>query len=74
MDLFNSNIGIIYGESCTPVITSHSYVANQIMIKLRNGELRFLAPLDWVNSPLYNPNCSTCLDGITSQTQLIPTN
>ena len=74
MDLFNNNVGIVYGETCTPLLTPDSDVANQIMIKLQNGELRFLAPLDWVNSPLYNPNCSTCLDGITSQTLMIPTN
>ena len=44
------------------------------------GELRFINPLDFILSPRYDANndgiqdCSTCLNGIISNSILTPTN
>lgn len=82
MDLFNNNVGIILAQSYVfPIFNSNQSVANEIYQKLLNGELKYLTPLDFNISKGYDVNphdgiqdCSTCLNGIYSNTQLKPTN
>ncbi len=75
MDLFNNNIGhqSISGNGSL----SLSQLADLIYQKLLNGDLRYLNPIDY-NDPNFwdNPNTPETDDGnhgITSSTQLIPT-
>ncbi len=76
MDLFNNDIGhqSISGNGSL----SLSQLADLIYQKLLNGDLRYLSPIDY-NDPNFwdNPNTLEADDGnhgITSSTQLIPTN
>ena len=80
MDLHNNNWGIdvIYSH---PLLYDDIDIENQVVVYLQNGILKYLKPLDFVNSPRYDvnvdgiPDCSTCLDGMTpGVTSLIPTN
>jgi|GEM_PF-1856311 len=50
MDLFNNNIGISYCWNCWT--TANNSIADALMIKLNNGELKYLKPI-W--SPKFNP-------------------
>lgn len=78
MDLFNNNVGhqSISGNGDK----SLSELSNIIFTKLVNGNLRYLSPLNFVSSPLYDANrdgvqdCPNCANGITSATVLTPTN
>jgi hypothetical protein len=82
MDLFNNGIGIGAGSSYNfPIFVSDATVSNDIYQKLLNGELKYLAPLDFNLSLPYDINphdhiqdCPTCLDGILPNTILKPTN
>lgn len=58
MDLFNNNIGISYCWNCW--VTSNNSIADALMVKLNNGELRYLRPI-WgakfkTTGELINPN------------------
>jgi hypothetical protein len=73
MDLFNNQVGISYCWRCWT--KSNNIIADDIMSKLNNGELKYLSPLDFTTFPLYHPqNCSTCTNGIGPSTILLPTN
>ena len=78
MDLFNNEIGYLNGFQNPDL--SNSEMSNLIYTALQSGDLRYLYPLDFVSSPLYDANgdgiqdCSNCLNGIISSTSLIPTN
>ncbi len=82
MDLFNNSIGISIGSSYTvPIFVSDNTVSIDVLTKLLNGELRYLKPLDFSASHLYDAlphdgiqDCPTCLDGIISTTVSTPTN
>lgn len=68
MDLFNNSIGINYCLTCW--ITSNNSIADAIMIKLVNGELKYLTPLNFT----FSPRWPTGLNGIYSSTTLKWTN
>jgi len=78
MDLFNNSVGIDYCSNCW--LTSDNSIADAILIRLNNGELRYIKPLNFVASPYYDGNndgiqdCPTCLNGILSSSVLTPTN
>lgn len=74
MDTFNNGVGINLCIACLPLLSSDSFIADGIMSKLHNGELRYLDPLDWTLSPSYQSGCATCSNGIILITRLIPTN
>lgn len=61
MDLFNNFVGISYCWNCILGITSDDYIRGAIMMKVTNGELKYLTPL---NGAAIIPNV----------TQLVPTN
>jgi hypothetical protein len=69
MDLFNNNVGITYAAWLF-VWTSNATVADAILDKLNNGELRYLTPLDFNASPRWPVG----LNGITNTTLITPTN
>lgn len=63
-----------------PIFTSNSHLSSDVLIKLTKGELRYLKPL---LSPSQDPNFwgangvsnpLTATHGITTATQLKPTN
>ena len=68
MDLFNNEVGIQYCGNC--FTTSNQSIADALFMKLLNGELKYLSPLD-PSRGLYDLNrdkiqdCSTCTNGIT---------
>lgn len=68
MDTFNNNVGISYCWNCW--VTSTITIAETILNKLNNGELKYLAPLDFSISPHW----PTGLNGITPSTTLKWTN
>ena len=78
MDIFNNNVGISYCWSCWT--TSDNAIANAILSKLNNGELKYIKPLDFISSPIYDANhdriqdCASCLNGILPSSVLTPTN
>jgi len=80
MDLHNNEVGIQYCSDCYPGFTTDQTISNGIMQLLLNGQLRYLNPLNWILSPLYDSNqdglqdCPNCLNGIISTTNLTPTN
>ncbi|HMV07607.1 MAG TPA: hypothetical protein PKL56_13955 [Cyclobacteriaceae bacterium] len=80
MDLYNNAIGHIIGDVMFPAFTSDKSLAEEAMTRVTNGGLRYLSPLDHVASKRYDSNrdgiqdCPTCRNGITSATQLTPTN
>jgi hypothetical protein len=77
MDMFNNDIGINYCWNCLPFINTNKSIGTAIKTKLDNGELRYLKPLD-LNDPGWEDNFgvnpATATNGITSATQLTPTN
>lgn len=78
MDLYNNEIGIDYCRNC--FTTSSNSIADAMMVKVNNGLLRYLKPLNFSASPNYDANgdgiqdCSSCLNGITNSSVLTPTN
>lgn len=81
MDLFNNAVGHIVGDVVFPIFNSNATLANDVMVKYNSGALRYLAPLDFNASNLYDANndkiqdCPTCLNGILPGiTILKPTN
>ena len=82
MDLYNNSIGIDVGHSYfIPIFVGDQTVANDIYDKLVAGELKYLKPLNFVASPLYDVNpkdkiqdCPTCLNGIGATTTIVWTN
>lgn len=78
MDLFNNEVGISYCWNCWT--TSNNSIADAIMDKLNNGELKYIKPLNFAFSPYFDANgdgvqdCPTCLNGILSTSILTPTN
>jgi hypothetical protein len=71
--LYKSTRQINFNAKCWT--KSNNIIANDIMSKLNNGELKYLSPLDFTIFPLYHPeNCSTCTNGIGPSTILLPTN
>lgn len=81
MDLHNNEVGINYCWNCFPGVSSNSSIADAILTRLNNGELRYLKPLDFVLRPQYDQNrdkiqdCPTCTNGIIpGVTSLVPTN
>lgn len=78
MDMFNNNVGIAYCLNC--ITTSNSTIVTAIINKLNNGELRYISPLNFSTSRLYDDNrdgiqdCPTCWNGIIAASVLIPTN
>jgi hypothetical protein len=80
MDLHNNAEGIAYGNGVS-YFTSNESVANGIMQKLNNGDLRYLSPLDMNGHPRFdknNPYDPLNTNGIIrsgpNQTKLIKTN
>ena len=74
MDTWNNNIGLVYAENCP---TDEEGIANGILQKLNAGELRYLSPLyytdpHWFTGP--DGTKKTAVNGIRSNTILIPTN
>jgi len=84
MDLWNNNIGHQVGDVMFPIFTSNSSLSDDVFIKLQNGELRYLKPVLPPPPALGNDpnfygtggvsNPLTATHGITSATQLTPTN
>lgn len=78
MDLFNNNVGIAYCWNCFSI--PNISIAGAIMTKLIAGELKYISPLSFSSSPLYDKDkdgiqdCPTCFNGIISASVLIPTN
>jgi hypothetical protein len=75
MDLFNNNIGILYGQSIS-MWTSINTIADALVTKLVNGELRYLNPINF-NDPNFSGiggDEKTATHGIYSSTVLTPTN
>jgi len=78
MDLFNNGVGISYCWNCWTI--SNSSIADAIMNKLNNGDLKYIKPLNFTYSPYFDANgdgvqdCPTCLNGILSTSDLTPTN
>jgi hypothetical protein len=78
MDMFNNNVGIVYGLSSYQ--SSNSTIVNAIMTKVNNGELKYISPLSFSTSGLHDWNqdgiqdCPTCWNGIIAASVLIPTN
>lgn len=77
MDVFNNSVGINIAISYWDPNT----IADVIYSKLLNGELKYLKPLDYTQSPAYDsnrdgiPDCPTCRNGfMPGSTQLTPTN
>ena len=77
MDLFNNNIGHTVGSNAS-FFVSNVELSNQIYQKILDGDLRYLSPINysdpnfWDNPLTANPDDGH--HGITSSTQLIPTN
>lgn len=76
MDLFNNSVGISYCWNCWT--TSNSSIADAIIFKLQNGDLKYLSPI-WQADPNFlgingSNNNYTATHGITTSTLLIPTN
>jgi hypothetical protein len=74
MDVFNNTVGINYGATTLPIIDTDNSVAAEILTKLNNGQLVYLKPLDHNLWEFNQPFHSTCVHGISSNTQTIPTN
>jgi len=83
MDLFNNEIGMDLIEFDHPNWTDTNQIANEILNSLNNGKLKYLSPIDYTGadipgSPFWDNAETTELDdgthGITSSTNLIPTN
>ncbi len=78
MDLFNNSIGITYGQTQSYPTSTPTLIADAIYLKILNGELRYLKPIDltdpnfWGAGGIGNPNTAT--HGISSSTSLVPTN
>lgn len=70
MDLWNNSIGHSLGDVMFPLLTSDSDLSLAVMQKLLNGELKYLAPLDFNQSPRWPSG----LDGIIPATTLKFTN
>lgn len=75
MDLLNNEIGIIAGQNNTDL----SNLADEVYQKMLIGELKYLMPLDYTQSPRYdpinNPSCTYCRNGfVPGLTELKPTN
>jgi len=71
MDLYNNDKCIAIANG----LTAHSQLIDIIYNALINGVLKYLSPLDYTQSPKYNPNCASCRNGfVPGTTQLIPTN
>jgi hypothetical protein len=69
--LYNNDKGIARANG----LTAHSQLIDIIYNALINGVLKYLSPLDYTQSPKYNPNCASCRNGfVPGTTQLIPTN
>lgn len=79
MDIFNNSVGITAGQNAG-FWTSVNDLGNIIKNKVDNGELKYLKPLDFSSSPLYDANrdkvqdCPNCRNGIISTTALTWTN
>jgi|LSQX01.2.fsa_nt_gb hypothetical protein len=90
MDLHNNEVGIQYCSDCYPGFTTDQTISNGIMQLLLNGSLNYLFPTlpppffsDGTPNPNGDPNfygangtndLQTATHGITSSTQIIPTN
>ncbi len=81
MDLFNNSVGITVASAYIfPLFNSDATVATDLYQKLSTGQLKYLKPLNFNISGLYDANrdhiqdCLTCLNGIMSATVLTPTN
>jgi hypothetical protein len=80
MDLFNNLIGVNYCLNNCGNSTSNNSIAEAIVNKLNNGDLKYIKPLNFSASPSYDANldgvqdCPTCLNGILSNSVLTPTN
>lgn len=84
MDLWNNNIGHMVGNVMFPIFTSNSSLSSDVLTKLTNGELRYLKPVEptpppgsnGLNNDFWHINGNPQLGrhGITSATQLTPTN
>lgn len=78
MDLFNNSVGIAHGKTLSPVFWTVSAIADAIYIKVTNGELMYLKPINfndpdfWGTGGVGYPNTAT--HGITASTTLTPTN
>lgn len=78
MDLFNNSIGITYGQTQSYPTSTPTMIAEAIYLKVLNGELRYLKPIDltdpnfWGTGGISNPNTAT--HGISASTTLVPTN
>ncbi len=71
MDIFNNNIGIAAAATNRNLST----IANIIFQMILDGKMEYLNPLDYIQSPAYNPNCQNCRNGfVPGLTHLIPTN
>jgi hypothetical protein len=82
MDIHNNDVGINQCISCIPVVNSNDSIKNSIIIRLNNGELWYLKPIDYSGyntDPNFwdNPNTPILGDGhhgISPVTMLFPTN
>lgn len=72
MDLFNNNVGILYGQSVSFFISVDA-LAKGALNKVINGELRMLFPI-YELDPNFGGNRNTATHGITTNTKLVPTN
>ena len=68
MDLFNNGVGISYCWNCW--ITSNNSIADAIIEKINNGELKYLSPLNIFQSPKWPQG----LNGILPSTTIKWTN
>ncbi|GDX41953.1 hypothetical protein LBMAG22_04820 [Bacteroidota bacterium] len=68
MDMFNNSVGISYCWNCWT--TSNNSIANAVIDKLNNGELKYLSPLNHIQSP----DWPLGLNGILSSTTIKWTN
>ena len=68
MDRFNNGVGISLWQA-NPTSTDDQ-LATIVQTALLNGELRYLSPLNFTQSPRWPAG----LNGIITSTQLIPTN
>lgn len=73
MDVYNNIVGVAISVSF--VNASHAELANASFNAVSNGACRYLKPLDY-SDPCFSscPNHPYGTHGITSQTQLVPTN
>lgn len=78
MDLYNNQKGIDYAIAQPQA--SVAQLVNMIYDLMNYGYLVYLSPLDFAASPSFDSNgngqqdCNACLNGITTQTQMIYTN